>query len=76
MGLRTSLETLGLVTLLLVILSPGALAYLDPGTGAAVWQFLAASFLGALFAVKVFWKRITDFFRRTFRKGGASDDER
>jgi hypothetical protein len=44
------------------------LAYLDPGTGSFLLQLLLATFLGGLFMVKVFWKRIKDFFRRLFKR--------
>lgn len=38
------------------------LAYIDPGTGGIVLQMLAAGFFGALFAVKLFWRKIKGFF--------------
>jgi hypothetical protein len=44
------------------------LAYLDPGTGSFLLQLLLATFLGGLFLVKTFWKRIKDFFLRLFSK--------
>lgn len=75
MGVRRGLELIGLAFILLVVTAPGAMAYLDPGTGAAVWQFLAASFLGLLFALKVFWRRITAFFRRVLHHEGVDDAE-
>jgi len=33
-------------------------AYLDPGSGSILLQMLVAAFLGAAFAVKVYWKKI------------------
>jgi len=44
------------------------LAYLDPGTGSFLLQLLLATFLGGLFLLKTFWKRIKDFFSRLFSK--------
>lgn len=42
--------------------------YLDPGTGSFLLQLLLATFLGSLFLVKTFWKRIKTFFGRLFSR--------
>jgi len=44
-------------------------AYLDPGSGSYLLQLLLAALFGALFAVKIFWKKIVDFFRNLFSGG-------
>jgi hypothetical protein len=44
-------------------------AYLDPGSGSYLLQLLLAALFGALFAIKIFWKKIVDFFRNLFSKG-------
>ncbi|MCP4705541.1 MAG: hypothetical protein GY865_13155 [candidate division Zixibacteria bacterium] len=44
-----------------------AYAYLDPGTGSYLFQMLLAALLGGLFALKIFWRRIVDFFRKLFK---------
>ena len=49
--------------LLLLALPGQAHAYIDPGTGSYFLQVLVAGILGASFAVKLFWKNLTDFFR-------------
>ncbi len=49
-----------------LMLIPSAAAYLDPGTGAVVWQVLVSSFLGIAFAVKLFWRRIKNFVAGLF----------
>ena len=41
-------------------------AYIDPGSGSIIIQVLIAAFFGALFAVKMFWKRIKIFFNNLF----------
>lgn len=46
------------------------LAYLDPGSGSYLLQLLLAGLLGAGFAVRMFWGRIKDFFKR----GDSEDD--
>jgi len=47
------------------------LAYLDPGTGSFLLQLLLATFLGGLFMIKTFWKRIKNFFNRLFSRNKA-----
>jgi hypothetical protein len=50
-------------------------AYIDPGTGSFVIQLLIGAVCGGLFAVKLFWSKIVNFFRRlscTDRKDGNS----
>ena len=51
-----------------VFFSCQALAYLDAGTGSYIIQMLIAIFLGGIFAVKIFWKKITNFFKNLFSK--------
>jgi hypothetical protein len=55
--------------LLSTIFPNNVYAYLDPGTGSYVLQLAIAALLGGLYAVKVFWKRITNFFKNIFTKG-------
>jgi len=44
--------------------------YIDPGSGALIWQFLMAAFLGSLFFAKKFFSFIT------FRKRRKNDDQK
>jgi hypothetical protein len=53
---------------LLFMAIPNAYAYLDPGTGSMLVQIIIAGSIGALFALKAFWKRIMAFFRKILRK--------
>jgi len=49
-------------------------AYIDPGTGSLIIQVLIASFLGALFLLKVFWGKVKVFLNNLFsqfRKGNG-----
>ena len=48
----------------------GLLAYLDPGTGSMVLQFLVGGFLAIAIAAKIFWQRIVNLF-----KTGKKEDE-
>lgn len=49
-----------------------ASAYLDPGFGSMVWQMIIAAGFGAAFAVKIYWQKIRNLFRRS--KNDKSDE--
>ncbi len=58
------------ITLAAAFLSPvSAMAYIDPGTGSYVIQLLIAGFVGAMFTLRIFWKKIV----RLFKKGGPDE---
>jgi hypothetical protein len=40
-----------------LIFASNAYAYIDPGSGALLWQMLVAGFVGALFYFRRFFKR-------------------
>ena len=40
------------------------LGYIGPGTGSLIIQVVIASLVGGLFVLKVYWRRITAFFKR------------
>jgi hypothetical protein len=46
----------------LALVPRDAEAYLDAGTGSYVIQLLIAGFVGMLFALKLFWRRIRGLF--------------
>lgn len=43
-------------------------AYVDPATGSFVLQMLIAGFVGALFAIKLFWHRLVGAIKGLFRR--------
>jgi hypothetical protein len=45
-----------------------ALAYLDPGSGSYVFQVMVAAFIGGLFTIKMFWKKIINFLSNHFSR--------
>lgn len=57
------------------LLTGSAAAYIDPGTGSYVLQIAIAFLVGLAFSIKVFWKRIVAFLKRTLaaKKGGSGD---
>jgi lipopolysaccharide export LptBFGC system permease protein LptF len=61
-------------TLLLLVFvfcfSNSAFAYLDPGSGSYIIQMLIAGFLGSLYAIKLYWAKIVNFF-----KGNSSAED-
>ena len=42
----------------MVLMSPTAFAYLDPGTGSMIIQMAIAGILGALFTIKLYWYKL------------------
>ncbi len=57
-----------IIAVVIISFIRNAYAYLDPGTGSFVIQMLIAAIVGALFALKLFWTRVKDFFKRLFGK--------
>lgn len=49
--------------------------YLDPGSGSYLLQLLIAGILGALFAIRLYWKRIKGFFLKLLGRG-VDEEER
>ncbi len=48
-------------------------AYLDAGTGSYIIQLVIAGFLGGLFAIKLFWKKIGALLKRVFSRKREHD---
>ncbi|MGE0171400.1 MAG: hypothetical protein AB7T49_01385 [Oligoflexales bacterium] len=46
--------------------SDDAYAYIDPGTGSLALQMIIAGLLSGMFAIKMFWARLKDQFKRIF----------
>jgi hypothetical protein len=59
---KTGKHVSGLIMLVLLGLAmeQPAAAYTDPGTGALIWQMVAAGFVGVMF----YFRRITSYFTR------------
>lgn len=66
---RTIATSTLLCILILSAFPPRAQAYLDPGTGSYLLQVLLAGLLGALVAVKLFWRHIASFIRGLTSRG-------
>ncbi len=57
-----------LYCLLGLVFPAKALAYLGLGAGSYMIQLVVATFLGGLFAIKLFWNNIKEFFKKMFSK--------
>jgi predicted permease len=55
------------VVILLSISSP-AYAYLDAGSGSYILQLIIGGVAAALFSIKIYWRKIKQFYIQTFRK--------
>lgn len=43
--------------------------YLDAGTGSIIIQALIGGFVGLLLVLKIYWNRISTFFKNRFSRG-------
>jgi len=59
-------QVLAVAALFWLILPNEAYAYIDPGTGSYMFQMMIGFLVGGLFAAKLFWQRIRNFFSRLF----------
>lgn len=55
--------------LLFAFVTHWSYGYLDPGTGSFIIQVLLAVGVTVSFGIKIFWKKIKDFFGGIFSKG-------
>lgn len=62
------IKLLGLLTVIYLGFSREAYAYLDPGSGSYIVQMFIAAVVASLFAIKMFFAQIKDFFVRLFSK--------
>ena len=75
MRYRSQIIRVTLWLALLGLLFPrGAYAYIDLGTGSYIIQMAIAGALGSLFALKMYWGRLTTFLRGLFSR--QKKDER
>ncbi len=51
-----------LVFTAIYLISAPAYAYLDPGTGSVLLQGLLAGFAGVIAVLKLYWRRVKQFF--------------
>jgi len=52
------------------VLAPPAHAYLDPGSGSFIVQMIVAGLMGSLFMLKLYWKKVKEFFTDSKHRQG------
>jgi hypothetical protein len=52
---------------ILILSVENAYAYLDLGTGTYLFQMIVAGFLSMIFAIKMYWNNLINFFKRLFK---------
>jgi hypothetical protein len=62
---NTSGIALGALVCLVALTPTSAYAYLDPGTGTFALQGLVAGIAGGLMAIRAYWGKIAELFRRS-----------
>ena len=67
--MRRPLIASALVACGALVFQRDAYAYLDPGTWSYFLQLMAAVAIGALFSIKIFWRRIVAFCKGIFARG-------
>jgi amino acid permease len=60
------------LALVLLLVSPGAFAYLDPSTGSMVVSAIVGIIASIALALKTYWYRIKAFLRRDAKKDSSS----
>lgn len=68
MRIKFKYDLAALVVFYAVLFAPSSYAYLDAGTGSQVIQMVIAGSVGAIFALKVYFKKIKLFFVSKFGK--------
>lgn len=62
-----------LLILLSLIFPKQAHAYIDPGTGSIIIQFLIGVVVGGAALVKIFWHKISANIKRLFKRDGHKE---
>lgn len=71
-GKRANPIYLSTLALALLLVSPGAFAYLDPSTGSMVVSAIVGIIASLALALKTYWYRIKGFFKRGGKKDASA----
>ena len=63
-----------LLALMVFAVPSDAQAYLDPGTGTVIVQAIVAALAGVAFTLKIYWRQVKAFLRRTPAETPESSD--
>jgi len=61
------------VLLTLLSLADPSYAYLDPGSGSMIWQFILVGLASAAVFFKFFWHKLTEIFGSAAKKKSNSE---
>ena len=64
----------GLINLYYFIAPNRIYAYLDAGSGSYIIQIIIAIAVGGAFGIKIFWRRIYDFFKNLSNKRKKNEE--
>jgi hypothetical protein len=64
MNLYSTIETISILL--------KSAAYLDPGSGSYIIQLIIAGFMGALFMLGIYWRRVKAYLKNIFSKEDLS----
>ncbi|MBA2528566.1 MAG: hypothetical protein H0V19_01150 [Euzebyales bacterium] len=62
--LSTAAWVVWLTVCLVLLVMPAASAYIDPSSGSLIFQVVVGAAMAVSLGVKVFWRRIANFFSR------------
>ena len=68
------LEIARILSSLLASVFARPVQYLDPGSGSYLLQLLIAGILGALFALRLYWRQVKGFFLKLLKRGGDEEE--
>jgi hypothetical protein len=57
--MKNKFKFISLGTAVYLLFPQSGYCYIDPGTGSFMLQILISAFLGLLYSIKLFWKKIT-----------------
>ena len=69
-GIRMNSKQVLALLISIFCLDSLAFGYLDPGSGSYILQMLVAGLLGSVYAIKLYWAKIVNFF-----KGKSESDD-
>ena len=70
------LKTLNLATIIFIISSNPAYAYLDPGTGSIILQAILGFIAAALAYFSFYWNKVKIFFSKLLKKDKKEKEEK
>lgn len=67
------MEIIIINTIFILFIHNLAFAYLDPGSGSYFFQILIAAFIGFIFSIKLYWKKIFGLFKKIIKRNKSNE---